>query len=165
MHGVCTDIFDTRISCSQKWHFRKRWIMYNIAWISARLNYFTNICRSKQVLIEEYSMYISSALILMWSTYSKKYFPNRMMNGIHKINDKCTSSKRFIYLIFDLIQFAKGGQIENRNFICALFRCLHSENCDLSLLKSFTDGKIIDSFLKSSDKFYVTFSLLCTDVL
>ena len=56
VHGVCRDIFDTRISCSQKWHFRKRWIMHNIAWISARLNYFTNICRSKQVLIEEYSM-------------------------------------------------------------------------------------------------------------
>ena len=45
-----------------------------------------------------------------------------MMNGINKITDKCTlSSKRFIYLIFDLFKFAKGGQIENRNFICALF--------------------------------------------
>ena len=87
------------------------------------------------------------------------------MNGINQINDKCSSSKRFIYLIFDLIQFAKGGQIENRNFICALFRCLHSENCDLSLLMNCTDGEIIDSFLKSSDKFCVTFSLLCTDVL
>ena len=88
-----------------------------------------------------------------------------MMNGINKINEKCTSSKRFIYLIFDLIQFAKGGQIENRNFICALFRCWHSENCDLSPLMNCSDCEIIDSFQKSSDMFYVTFSLLRREVL
>ena len=83
------------------------------------------------------------------------------MNGIHKITDKCTlSSKRFIYLIFDLFKFAKGGQIENRNFICALFMFWHSENCDLTLLMNFTDGNIIDSFIWSSYPFYVIFFLV-----